>query len=333
MKTDKHIKLLNKFLDGSCNTGEKKELNSMLDNPNQFDEWISGQWDSASDEIDSRVEKKIFEVIKSERKNSGRVFFTHFWKVAAILLFICTAGLTYSLLAGKGFYESDDNQWIVNVDKGQKANMILPDGTKVWINSDSKITYNSSFNQRSRNINLEGEAYFEVAKNEEKPFVVHTSQMSVRALGTAFNVKAYKDDPDVSATLVSGKVQVNTPVRSQLLKPNQRLVYDKTKDCIDVEFEADIESFSAWRANQLVFNQQDLKSITKVLERHYNIRFVFEDQQLESYSFTGTIPNTSLESLLEIFTMTSPLSYQVKDSTIYLGVNKRTSKFYDIVMK
>lgn len=333
MNKDEHIKLLNKFLEDSCNTAEKKELNSMLDNPNQFDEWMSEQWDTASDEIDPRVEKKIFEVISQKKKQRKIFHFAHFWKIAAILLLICTMGLSFWIYDRADLYKEDNNQWIVNVEKGQKANMVLPDGTKVWINSDSKIIYSSGFNKHNRDINLEGEAYFEVAKNENTPFVVHTPQMSIKALGTSFNVKAYKDDADASTTLVTGKVRVNTPVQSQLLIPNQRLIYDKNQKKVSVDYEPDIESFSAWRDNQLVFNQQDFKSITKVLERHYNIRFVFEDRQLESYCFTGTIPNTSLESLLEIFTMTSPLSYQVKDSTIYLGINKRTNKFYDIIMK
>lgn len=333
MKKDEHIKLLNKFLDGDCSIAEKKQLNSMLDNPNQFDDLMSEHWDSASNEVDSRVEKKIFEVITHERRIKKNFLFSHFWKVASVILLICTFGLSFLIYDGNRSSKVDDQQWIVRVEKGQKANMTLPDGTQVWLNSDSKITYNSNFNQANRDINLEGEAFFEVAKNENNPFVVHAKQMSVKAIGTAFNVKAYNDDPDIITTLVSGKVRVNTPAQSQLLKPNQRLVYEKNERRTSISNEQDIESFSAWRENELVFNDQNFKSITKVLERHYNIRFVFEDSQLETYCFSGAIPNTSLESLLEIFTLTSPMSYEIKDSVIYLGINKKANRHFDQILK
>lgn len=333
MEKGDHIRLLNKFLEGDCSINEKKRLNSMLDNPNQYDEFMSEHWDLASDEVDSRVEKKIFEVITKERKIKKNGLFIHFWKVASVVFLICTLGLSFWVYDKIINDKSESQQWIVSVDKGQKANMTLPDGTQVWLNSDSKITYNSNFNQANRDISLEGEAFFEVAKNESTPFIVHTKQMSVKAIGTAFNLKAYNDDPDITTTLVSGKVRINTPLQSQLLEPNQRLVFDKNERRTRISNEQDIESFSAWRENQLMFNDQNFRSITKVLERHYNIRFVFEDSRLEGYCFTGTIPNTGLESLLEIFTLTSPMSYQIKDSVIYLGINKKANRYFEQILK
>lgn len=333
MKKDEHINLLNKFLDGESSIAEKKLLNSMLDNPNQFDDLMSEHWDSASNEVDSRIEKKIFEVISNERRIKKNILFSHFWKVASVILFISTLGLSFFVYDSITNKRSEDQQWMVSVEKGQKANMTLPDGTQVWLNSDSKITYKSNFNLANRDVSLEGEAFFEVAKNEKNPFVVHTKQMSIKAIGTAFNVKAYNDDPDIITTLVSGKVRVNTPAKSQLLEPNQRLVYERNEKRTIISNEQDIESFSAWRENELVFNHQNFKSIAKVLERHYNIRFVFDDSRLEGYCFSGTIPNTGLESLLEIFTLTSPMSYQIKDSVIYLGINKKVNRHFDQILK
>lgn len=333
MKDSDNIKLLSKFLDGNCNKEEMRQLNRSLDAPAQYDDWMATQWDEADNEIDFRIEKKMYSVIDQKRKAGNNNFMTHFWKIAAMLLFISTIGLSYVLYNKTDMANANSSLLSVNVDKGQKANMTLPDGTQVWINSDSKITYNSNFNKSSRNIKLEGEAYFQVAKNEKIPFVVQTPFVDVQALGTAFNIKAYANDSDVETTLVEGKVMVNTPLQSKCLLPNQRMIFGKLDNSVSIEPDADAEAYAAWRTNQLMFNHQDLKSITKVLERYYNIKFVFEDKKLEAYCFSGAIPNTSLESLLEIFTLTSPMSYHMKDSIIYLKTNKRADKYFDAILK
>lgn len=333
MKENDNIKLLSKFLDGNSNKEEMRQLNRSLDNPSQFDDWMTEQWEEADNEIDFRIEKKMYTFIDAQRKKGSDNFKPYFWQIAASLLLISTIGLSYLLYDRALFADSDPSLWSVNVEKGQKANMTLPDGTRVWINSDSKITYNSDFNRSSRDVKLEGEAYFEVAKNEKLPFIVQTSLVDVQALGTAFNVKAYANDTDVETTLVEGKVLVNTPLQSKCLLPNQRMIFGKHDNSVSIEPEADAQAYAAWRTNQLMFNHQDLKSITKVLERYYNIKFVFEEEKLETYCFSGAIPNTSLESLLEIIAMTSPMSYHMKDSTIYLKTNKHADKYFDAILK
>lgn len=329
MNDNENIKLLNKFLEGNCNREEMKQLNRILDNPNQLDDWMFDQWDTANTELDSRVEKKMYEVINRERKKKGNVRLFHFWKIASVVLLFIISGLSAVLLRDYLFAIRVSNKCIVNVDRGQKASMVLPDGTKVWINSDSKITYDANYNRKDRIIELNGEAYFEVEKNEHKPFVVKTTQMSVKALGTSFNVKAYEIDEEVTTTLFTGKVQVATWNQTRMLAPHQRLTYNKQSHYAKITDEPDHEGYPAWRNNQFVFNNEKFESIANTLKRYYNIDFVFEDERLKNYCFTGAVPNTSLESLLEIFSITSPLKYELRDSTIILNVNKRVNKYYD----
>jgi len=221
----------------------------------------------------------------------------------------------------------------VTVEKGQKVTLTLPDKSHVWVNSGSTLTYGSRFNKKERIIQLDGEAYFEVAKNKKAPFIVQSHGFSVEALGTAFDVKAYPNENQISMVLIYGKVEVGDELNKINLSPNQKVIYNRVTKSLQKSDVTDGLIFADWRFNKLTFNSETFDNIASVLERNYNVKFVFQSQSLKKYRYSGSIGNTSLESLLQIFAMTSPISYHMKDSVIYLKENKRMIPFYKRVLK
>ncbi|MFZ4454948.1 MAG: FecR family protein [Bacteroidales bacterium] len=323
----KNIELHNQFLDGKATTNEVRYLLNQMKDADFEKEWMTENWENASTEMNSGVQKRIFENIKNETTPRKINFNRHWFSIAVSILLLFTTSLSvYFYLNTNEKVHIED--MTVAVEKGQKAKIILPDGSSVWMNSGSKISYGKRFNQSERIVNLEGEAYFDVAKRKDAPFIVKSGEFSVEALGTAFDVKAYPNENLVTAVLVRGKVEVGDELNKIRLIPNQRVVYDKSVRSMAKTEVEDCRLYTSWMNNQLVFESESFENIATVLERNYNIRFKFENSSLKKYRFTGTIRNTSLESLLQIFSMTSPFSYTIKDSVIHLRENRETMPYY-----
>lgn len=188
-----------------------------------------------------------------------------FTRVAAVIIpfFLLGGFLLYSLSVGDELIE-------VTAAYGEQKRLLLPDSSEIWLNAGSTITYPQTFAEDKRLVTLDGEAYFIVSKDTTKPFIVETSQLSVKVLGTKFNVRAYADDERISTTLTSGKVEVN--VRSQLpriLQPNERLTYDKSTSHIDISTVESIDTDS-WIKGRLFFTNATAEEILRALERRYN---------------------------------------------------------------
>lgn len=186
-------------------------------------------------------------------------------RVAAVIIpfFLLGGFLLYSLSVGDELIE-------VTAAYGEQKRLLLPDSSEIWLNAGSSIIYPKTFAENKRLVTLDGEAYFIVSKDTTKPFIVETSQLSVKVIGTKFNVRAYADDERISTTLTSGKVEVN--VRSQLpriLQPNERLTYDESTSHIDISTVESIDTDS-WIKGRLFFANATAEEIFRTLERRYN---------------------------------------------------------------
>jgi len=332
MDNKTNIQLLEQFFNSTITKEEVRQLLDELKNDEFEKEWMKEQWDKAPEMMNISVQKQIMNNIKADILPKRTFKLKQWLTVAAFFLLVLTTSLSGYLL-----YDGQNNKlvgdMIVTVEKGQKVVLTLPDKSRVWVNSGSTLTYGSRFNKHERIIELNGEAYFEVAKNKKAPFIVESHGFSVEALGTAFNVKAYKEENQISAVLIRGKVVVGDELNKINLSPNQKVTYDRTTKSMQKSDLADGLMYADWRFNKLTFNSETFENIASVLERNYNIKFVFEDQTLKKYRYTGSIGNTSLESLLQIFAMTSPITYRMKDSVIYMNENKRLMPFYKKVLK
>lgn len=204
--------------------------------------------------------------------------------------------------------------------KGEKSYLQLPDGTKVWLNSCTTIQYAEDYGRSNRNIHLSGEAYFEVARNEKKPFIVKANGIDVKALGTAFNISAYPEDTQLITTLFSGKVAVQPTLTKQqiMLAPNQVAIYYKSGNKIEVTT-YDKKLFAQWRGGYLSFEMMYLQDITKLLERNYNVVFRYDNQKIKKLKFSGSFRNSEdLTQILNVIKTNTGIQYQARQDTIII---------------
>ena len=198
------------------------------------------------------------------------------------------------------------------------TSLTLPDGTLVYLNSESTLSYPSRFDNDTRNVTLQGEAYFEVAKNPEKKFIVSTSHQSqIEVLGTHFNVEAYEKEDRISATLVEGKIgfiyKSNDVSKKVLMDPGQKLVYDSKDNKVQL-YATSGESEIAWKEGKIIFRNTPLEEGLRMLEKRYNVEFIIKNDRLKGDSFTGTFTNQRLERILEYFQLSSQIRWRYLDS-------------------
>jgi len=201
---------------------------------------------------------------------------------------------------------------------GTQTKVELSDGTKVFLNSGSKLRFPQTFaNQQQRIVILDGEGYFEVTKNKEHPFVVQANQLNVRVLGTKFNVDAYTDSPSVSVALVEGSVMLQDNSGNQNkdlmeLKPNQVATLNPTDRTLSKTDVPDLYKYTAWINGRIVFYGDPIQTVVKKLEKWYNVDIVISDKRLEGYKFTATFIDEPLEQILNILSMSSQMTYTIQ---------------------
>lgn len=232
---------------------------------------------------------------------------------------------------------------IVMTANGERKKLTLPDGTRVHLNSGSRLTYNENFGNRDREVWLAGEAFFEVEKNPARPFLVNTSRMVVKVLGTVFNVKAYDTQEDIETTVVEGKVEVSLkdgkekkvvllPSEKISLKSN-RLTSDSTvvyqsaptvryaveavKSVPSVQMPAE----TAWIDEKVVFDREPFEIVALKMERWYNVHIHFENEKLKKILMTGDFNNAEIEEALEVLQIMVRFKYTVRGNHIYISAN------------
>lgn len=313
------------YFEGKASRNNIKKLAQELNTPGFGKSFMEEQWENADSSMNAFVRERIFDSIKKDIKPERSFHIKRWLQIAAIIIAVVSTSLSVFLL----YNEKLPADMSFTVEKGQKASMTLSDGTRVWLNSGTTVSYGKRFNKNERVVCLNGEAYFEVAHNPSAPFVVDCNGMLVKALGTAFNVKAYQTDRYIQTSLVHGKVEISDQVKRVILTPNQSLVYNRVDHKMMKVDEYDCLQFAGWRNNQLYFDSQSFADIVLTLERNYNVKFIFISESLKKYRYTGTVGNTSIDSMLQLFSMTSPLIYQIKGSTIYLDENPNTKAIFD----
>lgn len=178
---------------------------------------------------------------------------------------------------------------VIRVPRGGEYELVLPDGTHVWINSDSELSFPVRFDSTKREVSLTGEAYFSVAKDATKPFTVKVAgNLEVRVLGTEFNVQAYPNAQTVETTLCEGSVNVSDGAHKVTLKPSQQAVYSKMTKNITTR-KVNTRLYSAWKEGLFVFEDKSLEEIMTTLSRWYDINVFYANQAVKSYHFTGDL--------------------------------------------
>ncbi len=245
---------------------------------------------------------------------------------------------------------------------GSRSQVTLPDGSTVWLNAGSSIKYPSNFNLANRDLTLNGEAFFDV-KKQDIPFVVYAMDVAFRVLGTEFNLKAYDDDNTIEATLVSGSLKIEDAhldrarFREMVLEPNQKATFYRQQGDMAIHQEAEEEEVVvhtpapapaaakpieriqimqkssvdhevSWKDGILIFDGEPLVGLVRILERRYDVTFVFEDDRLKEYKYSGTLKDQTLEQVLNAMKLTSPMDYKLDEKTVFIRINPRTKSQY-----
>lgn len=330
---EKIIDIANRFLaEKDCTSQELTALKRWLSDAathSEVESWLLEHWTSSS-EIDSitLIETVFLQIQEYEEKHhpksrfSVRQILKVYQKVAAFLL-IPVIGL------GIIYWVSQYNQPVVQytetiAPRGQKSQIVLADGTKVWLNSETKIKYPGSFSKNQRDVYLDGEAFFEVSKNEHQPFVVHTSQVNVKVLGTKFNIKAYADESDIETSLFEGKINLvlnnssaENPVEKEV-EPGQSLVYSKTDhQLVANKFPQD--EINGWKKNQLIFKDDTFSNLVRKVERWYDVKVVYNEKLFNDRRLTVELyEGERLERLMDIISLTLSVDYKYEKGEIIL---------------
>lgn len=275
---------------------------------------------SLKDELRFSDKKEIEEAynrftlsLQKNKKIVQRFYLYSVLKYAAIILLIGLLGLNLYKMTQ---VESTGTN-LIEVPKGQRASLTLSDGTKVWLNSQSKLIYPARFSDKERNIRLEGEAFFEVMHKKKIPFVVNTSLLAVKVLGTKFNVKAYFNEQSV-VTLAAGKVEVETNDHKNklTLMPNEQVSYSENSGMM-LEKNINANTVKSWTDGEIAFVQQRLDNIIDDLERKFNVAIYITDSSLKAEIFTCRFKNTAtIEQVLLLLKETRRIDYSFEGEQI-----------------
>lgn len=261
--------------------------------------------------------------------------FSRFIAAASVMLIVITASIyTYHHFKNKTSLSDHVAANQVSTPLGSRSKIVLPDGTKVWLNAGSRISYNDFQNAQTREVSLSGEAYFDVVHNETQPFVVHTAGVDIRDVGTVFTVKAYPHEKNIETTLLEGSVEVTDHRYQQkkfLLQPNEKLtIYVgevssiSPKDTVQFKIAAPAKNNhgllaeTAWIDNKLVFNNEHFHELAGRMERWYNVQFHFEDERVAMIPFSGTIENETLEQALQAMQFSTPFHYRLAGNEVWI---------------
>lgn len=193
----------------------------------------------------------------------------------------------------------------------------LTDGTRVWLNAESSITYPVTFSSSDRKVELKGEGYFEVAHDARRPFFVEVNKMEIKVIGTHFNVNAYEDEGDIRATLLEGSVAVHAGGQSEILKPGQQAVLQTANSQFQIASNTDVEQVMAWKNGYFSFNGVDLATIMRQASRWYDVEILYNGKVNETFS--GSLPRAEdLSQLLQILEATGKVQFEVEGKQVII---------------
>jgi sigma factor regulatory protein, fecR/pupR family len=206
----------------------------------------------------------------------------------------------------------------LDIPRGGEFCLTLSDGTRVWLNSETSIQYPVVFGTKERRVFIQGEAYFEVAKDAKKPFTVQFMSSSVTVLGTSFNIRAYPEEKQSQTTLAEGSVRIYSPGSSMLLKPGEQAEV-KALSGEMVKKEVDVKTFTSWKNGRFVFEQEPLENIMRTLERWYDIRVIFRDEGAKRISLSGNLKRYGdFSQVMNMLQMTGDVRFELHGNDVYI---------------
>lgn len=366
--TNEEKRAIVNYLSGELSTSDSAILNQWLEkdkhNKLLFDQfsdiWQVSSHNKLSKEIDANkawaeVQKQL--IFQDKKTRNIRMY--EIIRIAAVFVIAL-------FLGGLGYYFIDQNKEMISEPQyveyvsplGSRSFVQLADGSKIWLNAGSTLKYKNTYGVNNRELQLSGEAFFEVAKNKEIPFIVKTSEIDVIALGTKFNVKAYCEEKTIETTLIEGSVKLESSTvklaDNLFLKPNEKAVFTKknqpvefvaqqhqtkedesiAKPKLEIIESVEPEPIISWKDQRWVINNEKLGQLAVKLERRFDVNFIFDNDLLKEYSFRGTLEDETLEQIMEAIKFSSPIKYVIDKKTVYVMADgKKMEKFKNLMTK
>lgn len=336
MKTEKEhideliVSCFSDGLDENARLELRKWITASAENEKYFMQrqeiWFSAIHGKEDEQYDKR---KAFEQfrnrIASQGLNDKKVRrvppLSIFWRYAAVIAVLFSVSY-FSYWRGGAKVKDGFSEMVVEAPLGSRTKLTLPDGTLVWLNAGSRMAYSQGFGVEDRKVELTGEGYFEVKRNEEVPFVVKTNSLQVRVLGTKFNFRDYPDDAEAIVSLSEGKVALSNLLKREkeaFLSPNERVVLDKKNGRMHVESSV-VSNALQWTNGYLFFDEELLTDVAKELERSYNVKIQIASDSLKSFRFYGNFVRReqSIQEVLDVLSATRKIHYTIEGRKVTL---------------
>jgi ferric-dicitrate binding protein FerR (iron transport regulator) len=229
----------------------------------------------------------------------------------------------------------------ISTKPGSKSKIQLPDGTQVWLNADSRMTYNESFRGPFREVQITGEAYFDVVKDKDHPFIIHTNSIDVRVLGTSLNIRSYANEKNTEAVLIRGSIEVtlrSSPDKKIILQPNEKLVVQNGRAMVVKKGMPSVQKYEdapvmtlgkahigpkdtvamdiLWVKNKLSFDQETLEDVARKIERWYAVKVTIRDERLKHTEYSAVFEDESLRQVMEALRMTGNFRYSINKKEV-----------------
>ncbi|RIJ50607.1 DUF4974 domain-containing protein [Maribellus luteus] len=317
MEKNTHSIIIRLF-SGEATPGEKRQVGEWLNQNNENRKlytdlqeiWLSGGSYSEYNQQDAM--EQFFGRIRKKKARIYRI--NELIKYAAIVMLLISLPVFYYL--GKESLHSEDTYTTITCALGDKSTVVLPDSSLVYLNSGSKLVFNTNFRGESRSVWLEGEGYFSVTKNTGIPFIVKASDVTIEVLGTEFNLKAYPGEKEIVATLVEGSVNMAGKSQQIIMKPFQKVVYSTADSKMKLFSLNDITPETEWKEGRLAFRNESLAELELKLERWFDVDIEFADEEVKSRRFTGILERESILETISYFGTSKYVGYRIEDNKI-----------------
>ncbi|MBO4577372.1 MAG: FecR domain-containing protein [Paludibacteraceae bacterium] len=313
--------LMQKYLRGEATEQERMKLLSRLRADEEIGEWLRADMEFSDSRMPQPVQDRILRNIMGEHQSASsrqeRPF--RFWLAACCTAIVVLCGVCGYLLWSNHNLSTDremlNSDVIIHTDLGEHSHVTLPDGTEVTLNAQTTVRYATAMTDGKRRVQVDGEAFFRVAKDAEHPFIVTSGDVDVTCLGTSFDVRHYADDNSVAVVLAEGKVRVSAYDAEMTMEPDSRVVYDCDAKTLSKQSVPSTD-YTCWLSGEVKYNNQTLEQIASELSRNYNIRLVITSDELKQERFTGYLGRASLRNILDVMCLAANMNYHIADDTV-----------------
>lgn len=308
-----------KEIEGTLTVSEEAELVEWIRKPQNrivYDQQRK-LWASVDDLQKMKTIDKEKALKKVEAKLFGRFSMTRLKKLerVAAILFIPLLLSSLFILYHSHLSGNFENRTVFNtieVPLGTRSSFTLPDGTFIWLNAGSSLKYPLPFNKRNREVTLNGEAWFDVKKDSQRPFVVSTSDINIKVLGTSFNCSAYTNAEKIETALVEGEIEIwgKNGKNKFLVKPGELAVFSKEEKTIE-KSQTNLDKHIAWKSGKIMFRDDPMDKVIEKLGRWYRVEFQVEDPEILKYTYSATFSGESLDQILKMLALSAPINFQL----------------------